>query len=141
MSASIIFALVLTSVSASGSPNAPLGADRLPKQDSAEFARAAERALLEPTYRKRPLGLDYNGNAEHIHFYSWTVVPTWGQGFAYFYVDRRTGTVWGSYGVCQPIHSPELTVLQPRFRRRFHISASTVRQIDQEGSPQLECHP
>jgi hypothetical protein len=150
MPASIIFALVLAATSAAGSPVAVrgadspsdrLGTDRLPRRDSAEFALAAARAQLEPNYRKRPLGLDYNGDAGNPHFYFWTIIPTWGQGVVYFYVDRRIGTVWGGYSNCRQIHSPELTALQARFRRRFHVPTSKVRQIEREGSPQEECRP
>ena len=150
MPASTIFALVLAATSAAGSPVAArevdspsnrLGTDRLPRRDSAEFALAAERAQLEPSYRKGPLGLDGNGDAGSPHFYSWTIIPTWGQGVVYFYVDRRIGTVWGDYSDCRPIHSPELTALQARFRRRFHVPTSKVRQIEREGSPQEECRP
>jgi hypothetical protein len=146
----MIFALALAVTGAAENPVATRevdtssvhsGADRLPRKDSAAFALAAERAQLEPSYRKRPLGLDYNNDTSNPHFYSWTVVPTWGQGFVYFYVDRRTGTVWGGYSNCTPIHSPELADLQARFRRRFHIQVSKVRQIDKEGSPQEECRP
>ena len=114
-------------------------ADRLPRKESAAFAVAAERAQLEPSYRKRPLGLDFNDDAVDPHFYHWTVIPSWGEGFVYFYVDKRTGTVWGGYANCTPIHSPELAALQARFRRRFKIPVSKVRQIDREGSPLEEC--
>ncbi len=115
-------------------------ADRLPGKDSAAFAIAAERAQLEPRYRKRALGLDRNSDAAYPHFYYWTVIPTWGEGFDYFWVDRRTGAVWGGHSACTPLHSPELAALQARFRRRFHVSVSTVRRIDRDGSPKEECH-
>ncbi len=115
--------------------------DRLPRTESADFAIAAERAQLEPSYRKRPLGLDFNGTSPNPHVYLWTVVPTWGEGFVHFYVDRRTGTVWGGYGDCGPVHSPELAALQTRFRHRFHVSQSMVRQIERTGDPREECQP
>jgi hypothetical protein len=115
--------------------------DRLPRVGSADFALAAERSELEPNYRKRPLGLDYNGVATNPHFYFWTVIPTWGQGVDYFYVDRRTGSVWGGYADCRPIHSPHLAALQARFRRKVHIAASEAQRIEREGSPEDECQP
>ena len=139
-----IFAFALAAIGLTENPAAARDArasraDKLPGKDSAAFAIAAERAQLEPRYRKRGLGLDGNSDAAYPHFYFWTVIPTWGEGFDYFWVDRRTGTVWGGYSACTPIHSPELAALQARFRRRFHISVSTVQQIDREGSPQEEC--
>src|ERR1700710_891703 len=72
--------------------------DRLPRIESANFAFAAMRAELEPAYRKRGLGLDFEGAIWNRHFYSWMVVPTWGQGLDYFEVDRRTGDVWADSG-------------------------------------------
>jgi len=132
MTAALAVAAALALVSVEG----PLP-DRLAREKSADFALAGERAQLDPRYRRRPLGLDYNAAAPD-HFYLWTVIRTWGQGVEYFYIDRRTGTVWGGYS-CGPIHSPQLASLQLRFRRRFHIPSSKVREIEREGGPQEEC--
>jgi hypothetical protein len=112
--------------------------DRLPRKESAEFALAAERATLEPAYRKRGLGLDFEGVKPNHHFYTWTVVPTWGQGVVYFAVDRRTGDVWAYLG-CERVRSRELAALQAKFRRRFNVSAWQVRNIEQEGFPGPDC--
>ena len=150
MPGSMILALALAATSAGAdpvavreghSPSLGLEADMLPRKDSGKLALAADRAQMEPRYRRRPLGLDYNAKAGNSHFDFWTVIPTWGQGVVNFYIDRRTGTVWGGYSDCRPIHSPELTALQTRFRRRFHVPASKVRQIEREGSPQEVCGP
>jgi hypothetical protein len=109
-------------------------ADSLPQKQSAEFALAAQRAMLDPGYRKRELGLDYDGAKPNSHFYSWMVVPTWGQGVAFFSVDRRTADVWAHLG-CRRVQSPELAALQTNFRRRFKVSAAQVRAIEREGFP------
>jgi hypothetical protein len=106
--------------------------DRLTGKESADFALAAERAELEPRYRKRGLGLDFEGTKPNPHFYTWTVIPTWGEGFVYFAVDRRTGDVW-AYLDCKLVRSRELATLQERFRRRFDVPAWQVRQIEREG--------
>lgn len=115
--------------------------DRLPKAASADFAIAGDRAQLEPAYRKRALGLDFEGTKPNSHFYDWSVIPSWGQGVTFYFVDRRTGDVWGGYVLCKPIHSPQLSSMQARFRRRYHISAGTVRRIEREGSPDEDCQP
>jgi len=114
-------------------------ADRLDRQESGDFVLAAMRAELEPSYRKRGLGLDYEGT-EIPHFYSWAVVPSWGQGVDYFVVDRRTGDVWADLG-CRLIRSKELTALQKRFRRRFRVPTAEVQRIETAGSPAIGCEP
>ena len=131
-------ALVVATTMALGGGQLP---NRLPKTESADFAIAAARAQLQPSYRKRPLGLDFNAVSPNPHLYLWTVIPTWGQGVVYFYVDRRTGTVWGGYNDCGPVRSPKLAALQARFRRRFHVSPAMVRKIEQAGDPRAECQP
>jgi hypothetical protein len=108
--------------------------DRLPRRESADFVLAAMRAELEPGYRKRGLGLDFDGTQPNSHFYTWMVIPSWGQGVDYFAVDRRTGDVWADLG-CGLIQSHELAILQAHFRRRFDVPAWRVRQIEKEGFP------
>ena len=112
--------------------------DRLPRIESAEFARAAERAELEPAYRRRSLGLDFEGLSPSPHFYTWMVVPSWGQGVVFFAVDRRTGDVWAYLG-CERVRSRALAALQANFRRRFNVSARQVREIEREGFPGTGC--
>src|SRR5258706_15984406 len=112
--------------------------DRLQAKESADFARAAERAELEPRYRKRGLGLDFESGRPKPHFYTWTVIPSWGQGVDYFAVDRRTGDVWAYLG-CELVRSRELASLQARFRRRFDVPPWRVRQIEKEGFPGEAC--
>jgi len=112
--------------------------DRLPMANSADFALAAERAELEPGYRKRDLGLDFEGAKPNPHFYAWDVIPTWTDGLEYFAVDRRTGDVWAYFG-CERVRSEELANLQARFRRRFDVPAWRVRQIEREGFPGEYC--
>jgi hypothetical protein len=127
-------AVVLPTYSGPGLP------DRLPRKASSEFAVAADRAQLERRYRKMGLGLDWGGvPSDHPHFYTWTVIPTLGQGVRYYWVDRRTATVWGGYVNCEPIHGAPLAALQARFRRRYHLTQSEVRRIEREGSPLAEC--
>ena len=46
---------------------------------------------MEPRYRKRGLGLDFEGATPNSHFYTWAVIPTWGEGSDSHIVDRRTG--------------------------------------------------
>src|SRR3954454_1434723 len=104
-------------------------ADKLTRIESAHFALAAERAGLEPGYRKRGLGLDFQGEKPNSHFYTWMVVPTWGEGVTYFAVDRRTGEVWAYLG-CEQVRSRELEALQAKFRRRFNVPASQVQRIE-----------
>ena len=110
--------------------------DRLQRVESADFARAAARAEMEPRYRKRGLGFDFEGATPGPHFYTWTIIPTWGQGVIYYAVDRRTGEVWPYFG-CKRIQSPELAALQARFRRHFKVPAWRVRQIEREGNPNV----
>ena len=112
--------------------------DRLPRIESADFALAAERAELEPAYRRRGLGLDFEGAKPSSHFYTWTVIPTWGQGVVFFAVDRRTGDVWAYLG-CERVRSPKLAALQARFRRRFKVAAWQVLRIEREGFPDPDC--
>ena len=112
--------------------------DNLPARESGDFALAAERALLEPAYRHRGLGLDFEGELPNSHFYQWSVIPSWGQGVEHYAVDRRTGDVWANLG-CERVRSRELAALQARFRRRFHVSASQVREIEREGFPGTGC--
>lgn len=112
--------------------------DRLPRVESADFALAAERAELEPSYRKRGLGLDFEGTKLSPHFYSWNVIPTWGEGFNFYAVDRRTGDVWAYLG-CELVRSRELATLQARFRQRFDVPAWRVRQIERAGFPGEDC--
>jgi hypothetical protein len=113
--------------------------DRLPAAESADFALAGMRAMLEPAYRKRPLGLDFGGTERrNAHFYFWMIIPTWGQGLDYFAVDRRTGDVWAYFG-CKRLQSRDLAALQAKFRRRFDVSASEVRQVEREGFPGPPC--
>jgi hypothetical protein len=57
-----------------GSHPRPSLPDRLTAVESARSVRAAERALLEPAYRKRGLGLDDWGR-KLPHFDSWGVIP------------------------------------------------------------------
>jgi hypothetical protein len=108
--------------------------DRLQRRGSADFALAGERAELEPSYRMRGLGLDFEGTKPNSHFYTWDVIPSWGEGIDYFAVDRRTGDVWAYLG-CRLLRSRELTILQTRFRQRFDVSAWQVRMIEKEGFP------
>ena len=115
-------------------------ADSLPKGQSANFALAAERAQMEPRYRKIGLGLDFEGVTPNRHFYTWIVVPSVGEGVDYLAVDRRTGDVW-AYLACKRLRSPELAALQARFRRRYHVPESLVRQIEKAGSPTTGCGP
>jgi hypothetical protein len=112
--------------------------DRLSPMESANFAKAAYRAELMPSYRERSLGLDFEGAKPNPHFYTWTIVPTWGEGVAFFAVDRRTGDVWPALG-CERVRSPELAALQARFRQRFGVPAWRVRQIEAEGDPIEGC--
>jgi hypothetical protein len=112
--------------------------DRLSAKTSADFALAAMRADLAPRYRTRGLGLDFGGAKPNAHFFTWTVIPTWGEGFDYFIVDRRTGVVWAAFG-CRLAKSPELTGMQVRFRRRFGVPAWRVRQVERDGYPQEDC--
>lgn len=127
--------LIILSVAASlASHSTSRLPDQLPRAESADLAIAAERAELEPRYRKRGLGLDFEGIKPNPHFYTWTVIPTWGEGFVHFAVDRRTGDVWAYLG-CEQVRSPELSALQSRFRRRFNVPAWQVRQIERQGPP------
>ena len=112
--------------------------DKLTKNDSAAFALAAERAELEPAYRKRGLGLDFEGERPNSHFYAWTVIPSWGQGVTHFAVDRRTADVWAYLG-CKRVRSRELSLLQTQFRRRVNIPASEVTMIRRQGFPDPDC--
>jgi hypothetical protein len=112
--------------------------DRLQRTESTDFVLAAERAELEPGYRKRGLGLDFGGTKPNSHFYTWTVIPSWGEGVVYFAVDRRTGDVWAYLG-CELVQSPELATLQTRFMRRFEVPAWRVRQTEKEGFPGEDC--
>jgi hypothetical protein len=112
--------------------------DRLSVSDSAALARAAMRAELEPACRRRPVALDFEGAQANPHFYFWMAIPTWGQGLWYFSVDRRTGDVWSHFG-CKRASSSELTALQTKLRRRFHLSPSQVRDIEREGFPGTPC--
>lgn len=112
--------------------------DKLPSKESADFALAAERAELEPSYRMRGLGLDFEGAKPNPHFYTWMVVPSWGQGVVFFAVDSRTGDVWAYLG-CQLVRSQELATLQARFRQRFGVPAWRVRQIERGGFPDEDC--
>ncbi len=112
--------------------------NRLTRMESADFALAAERAELEPTFRKRGLGLDFEGEKPTRHFYAWTVIPTWGQGVVHFSVDRRTGDVWAYLG-CERVRSRELGALQARFRRRFNVGAWQVQKIERVGFPDPNC--
>jgi hypothetical protein len=130
----VALALIPTAMTASPSGARPELADRLPAVESGDFARAAMRAQLEPAFRKRPLALDFGGTKPSRHFHFWTVIPTWGQGLVYYYVDRRTGDVWAALG-CERVRSRELAALQAKFRRRFHVSAQQVRDIEREGFP------
>jgi hypothetical protein len=114
--------------------------DSLPKATSAALALAAERAQMQPRYRKTVLGLDFGGVTPNRHFYTWIVVPDFGEGVNYFAVDRRTGDVWAYLG-CERLRSPEIKALQTHFRRRFHIPPSAVRQIEITGSPTTGCGP
>ncbi len=130
-------AILAAAVSLTGHSESQLP-DRLPRIASADFALAAERAELEPRYRERGLGLDFEGARPNPHFYTWTVVPTWGQGAVFFAVDRRTGDVWAYLG-CKLVRSRELASLQARFRSRFDVPAWRVRQIEKEGYPGEAC--
>jgi hypothetical protein len=112
--------------------------DRLSKTESADFALAAERAELEPAYRKRGLGLNFEGAMSDPHFYSWTVIPSWGEGLVYFAIDRRTGDVWAYLG-CELVQSQKLALLQESFRHRFNVSVWRVRQIEKRGFPSEDC--
>jgi hypothetical protein len=112
--------------------------DGMPATESADFALAGMRAELEPAYRKRGLGLDFEGTKPNRHFYMWSVIPTWGQGVYHFAVDRRTGDVWAYFG-CKRLRSRQLASLQAKFRRRFHVTARQVRRIEREGFPGSAC--
>jgi hypothetical protein len=120
------------------SPSGSQLPEKLEAKESADFALAAERAELEPRYRKRGLGLDFEGATPNSHFYTWAVIPTWGEGIDYYIVDRRTGDVWSAFD-CKLAHSQELANLQARFRRRFSVPAWRVREIEREGYPGLGC--
>lgn len=127
--------VLITAVhAASTSHSGSLLPDRLPSRESADFALAGERAELEPSYRKRGLGLDFEGAEPNSHFYTWTVVPSWGEGVVFFAIDRRTGDVWRPMG-CGLVRSKELSTLQAHFRRRFGVPAWRVRQIEKQGFP------
>jgi hypothetical protein len=132
----IALAAALVCVAAPG-----LGAelsDRLPRNESADFAVAAHRAVLEPSYRNRKLGWDFEGEKPNAHFYTWTIVPSWGQGVSFYSVDRRTGDVWAALG-CGLIQSPEIAALQANFRRRFGITKGQVQRIERQGNPNTGC--
>ena len=132
-------ALVILALTGSLARHAePQLTDGLSAVESANFVKAAYRAELMPSYRKRGLGLDFEGTRLNPHFYSWTVIPTWRQGLAYFAVDRRTGDVWPALG-CERARAPELAALQTRFRQRFGVPAWRVRQIEKEGNPDKGC--
>jgi hypothetical protein len=88
--------------------------------------------------RQQNLGLDFEGAKPTPHFYTWTIVPTWGQGVVYFGVDRRTGDVWAYLG-CERVRSGELAALQAKFRRRFNVPAWQVREIERDGFPDANC--
>jgi hypothetical protein len=123
---------------AGSSPSGSQLPEKLQAKESADSALAAERAEMEPRYRKRGLGLDFEGATPNSHFYTWDVIPTWGEGIDYFIVDRRTGDVWSAFD-CKLAHSQELAHLQARFRRRFGVPAWRVRKIESEGYPGLGC--
>ena len=127
----LLLPMPLAAAESRSDPQVP---DRLTVKESADFALAAERAELDPAYRKRGLGLDFEGAKPTPHFYSWNVIPTWGQGFVYFAVDRRTGDVWAYLG-CQRVRSRELGALQAKFRQRFDVTAEQVREIERGGAP------
>lgn len=93
---------------------------------------------MEPRYRRHSLGLDFEGARSNSHFYTWAVIPTWGEGIDYYIVDRRTGDLWSEFD-CKLAHSQELANLQARFRRRFGVPAWRVRKIESEGYPGLGC--
>lgn len=131
-------ALLPGALAASGSHSRARLPDNLPARESGDFALAAERALLEPAYRHRGLGLDFEGEHPSPHFYQWSVIRSWGQGIEHHAVDRRTGDVWANLG-CERVRSRELAALQARFRRRFHVPASQVRKIEREGFPASGC--
>ena len=130
----LLVVLIAASAALAGTPLP----DRLSREESADFALAGARAQLEPSYRKRALGLDFEGERPNSHFYTWSVIPTWGQGVSFYSVDRRTGDVWPALG-CELIHSRELAALQARFRQRFNISKRLVRRIESEGDPNVGC--
>ena len=132
------FLMILALAAGVTSHSEPQSSDRLSRTDSGRFAQAAERAGLEPRYRSRSLGLDFEGTKPNPHFYTWSVIPSWGQGVVFFVVDRRTGDVWPYLG-CERVRSPELAALQARFRQRFGVRLSQVRRIEKEGSPVEEC--
>ena len=111
---------------------------KLTRSDSAAFALAAERAELEPAYRIRGLGLDFEGEKPNSHFYTWAVVPSWGQGSTHFAVDHRTGDVWAYLG-CKRVQSRELAFLQAKFRHRAKLPPADVAMIRREGFPDPDC--
>ena len=125
----VLCVAMIVSANASALPVLP---DRLPKAESAKLALAAERAELEPQYRKRGLGVDFEGIKPSPHFFTWTVIPSWGQGVVYFAVDRRTGDVWAYLG-CRLIRSRELALIQTRFRQQFGVAQRQVRRIERQG--------
>ena len=122
-----------------GAPN-PLkdNQDKLSRSESSAFALAAARAGLSPHDRKRALGFDFEGQNPNSHFYTWMIVPSWGEGVDNLAVDRRTGDVWRLVS-CKQIRSPELAALQAKFRRSFNVSASEVRMIEHQGFPSPDC--
>jgi hypothetical protein len=130
-------ALLAGTVAARSRPRAA-PPDRLSAAISQDFADAAMRAQLEPSYRKRGLGFDFQDRRPNRHFHSWMVIPTWGQGVHYFSVDRRTGDVWADAS-CELVRSPKLASLQAKFRRRFRVTASQVQQLERQGFPGPAC--
>jgi len=131
--------VLLTAARGSGPPNLQSQLPNLlPMKESADIAAAAYRAELEPSYRKRDLGFDFDGTKPNQHFFTWMIIPTWGQGVSFFGVDRRTADVWDYLG-CRLIKSDELTAIQSRFRQRYHIPLWRVRQIEKEGFPGEDC--
>ena len=118
-------ALFVTPSPSVGSPK-----DRLV---SIEQAKSLAYAALTPGERR--LGADF-GDSEtrpHERFLYVTLVPSRGEGFLNFAVDRRTGDVWSAASSCLEITNSRLRSLQAKLRRQLGISRSDYAKLRTHG--------
>jgi hypothetical protein len=124
-SSALTAALLVTPSPSVGSPEGRLV--------SLEQAKSLAYAALTPSERR--LGADFGGSEtrpQERYLYV-TLVPSRGEGFLNFAVDRRTGDVWSAASSCLEITNSHLRRLQVELRHQLGISGSDYAKLRTHG--------
>ena len=111
------------------SPSIGVPKERLISKTQAE---ALAQAALTPGERKVGAGLG-GSEIDSRGYLILTLVPSRGEGFLNFAVDRRTGDVWSASSECLEITNGRLRSLQAKLRRQLGISQAAYQKLKTHG--------